>query len=252
MNMKIKKILFLLLLICNKELITAQNIKYGNLNTWFTLLNRVQIGEKWSFSNEIHERMGNLFSEQGYFLERPSIDYHINKNTEFSLGYTYIHSWPFDPYYLPIQKSENNIWEQFLLKYEIGKVKFQNRFRQENRWTDNIVFTNNEYKLEDITYNNRFRFRITANFDLITLKKNDKVIFFCGFDEIWVNQDKYLRPISFGRNWLYLALGFKFKSNTNVQIGYMNQMDKTGNDFINSPIIQTTFQHKLTIKSKKE
>jgi hypothetical protein len=228
--------------------ISAQQITVGNTNTWFLMINRLELSNKWTFTNEIHERTGNLLKTQGQFLLRPSFDFHLNKNIETSIGYSYIHVWPYSPYSLAIQKSENNLWEQVLIKYEIGKIRFQNRFRQENRWFDQIELNNGEYKKNGIDYANRFRFRFIMTFDVYKFEKPGRTLFINLWDEIWFNQDNHLRPTDFTRNWLYLGAGIKFDSKTNLQLAYLNALDKTGTStFIQSSIIQLTFQRNFSL-----
>lgn len=224
---------------------SAQNetILKDNTNTWFTMLNRINLNTKWSVSNEIHERFGAFLNEQGTFLWRPSVDYHVNSSVEFSFGYSYINNKPNDPNPNPkIGVVENNIWEQVLLKHDISKVHFQHRFRQENRWFDTVGQNlDGSYSKTGTDYGNRFRYRLTFNTTLKKLSNNDE-LFFQGFDEIWFSQTDKLAPKAFNRNWLYLGLGYKFNSKSNLQLGYMNQWDVLSNNtFVSTPIIQTTF-----------
>jgi len=223
----------------------AQNetILRDDTNTWFTMLNRLNINSKWSISNELHERLGAFMNEQGTFLWRPSLDYHVNKMIEFSFGYSYINNRPNDPNPSPkIGVVENNIWEQVLLKHDIEKVHFQHRFRQENRWFDTVGQNlDGNFAKTGTDYGNRFRYRLTVNTTVKKLANGDEV-FFQGFDEIWFSQTDKLAPKAFNRNWLYLGLGYKFNPKTNLQLGYMNQWDVIGNNtFVSTPIIQTTF-----------
>lgn len=220
----------------------AQKVINGNTNTWHLLLNRLTLSDKWSITNEVHYRYGDVYKDKGQLLVRPSLDYHLDKNIELNVGYSYIHVWPYEPYNHPLRLTEHNIWTQALLTWKTGKVKFQNRFRQEHRFTDNVVQNvNGEFEKEGTNYTNRFRYRFTASLDVIKLKKREHSIFFNGFDEIWINQSDNLVPLSFARNWLYLGLGYKVDDHTNFQIGYMNQYDyKSDNNYISSPIIQVT------------
>lgn len=230
----------------------SQEFKHGNLNFWFLNINRIQLAEKWSFTNEIHERTGNYFSKQGQFLLRPSIDFHFNKNTEVSIGYSFIHVWPYSPYSLIVQKTENNLWEQLLLKIDIGKWKIQNRFRQENRWYDHFTNLDGIPIKAGVDYGNRFRYRFIVMKDLKEMKSK-KTIFMNVWNELWIYQDKHFRPIDFARNWLYLGIGLRFTNRTNIQLGYLNQIDKVSSlSFIQSDIIQITFQHNFSnIKTKE-
>lgn len=227
------------------QISNAQNetILRDDTNTWFTMLNRLNLNSKWSFSNELHERTGAFLNEHATFLWRPSLDYHLNKGVELNIGYSYINNAPNSPHENPkTNVLENNIWEQILLKHEIGTVNFQHRFRQEHRWYDAVIQnTDGSFSKYGTNYANRFRYRLTLN---TPIKKfpNDKELFFQGFDEVWIPQTNRLAPKSFSRNWLYLGLGYKFNVKTNLQVGYMNQWDiLSNNTFVSTPIIQTTF-----------
>lgn len=222
---------------------SQENIIHDDTNTWFTMLNRLNINEKWSVSNEFHERLGAFLNEQATFIFRPSVDYHFNPNLEVSFGYSYLLNDPNDPY--PTPKSEvheNNIWTQALLKNDIGKVHIQHRFRQENRWYDNIKL-NQDGTTTDLgtKYSNRFRYRFVVNTDLVQFK-NNHALFILAFDEIWLPQTDKLLPKNLSRNWLYGGLGYRFNKKTNLQVGFMNQFDNIGGiNYVSTGIIQTTF-----------
>lgn len=220
-----------------------ETILRDDTNTWFTALNRLNINNNWSVSHEIHERLGSFMNQQGTFLWRPSIDYHVNKNLELSFGYSYVNNKPNDPNPNPkIGVVEHNIWEQALLKHDVENVHFQHRFRQENRWFDSVGQSDNgSYAKTGIDYANRFRYRLTVNTAIKKLSHGNEV-FFQGFNEIWVSQTDHLAPKAFSRNWLYLGLGYKFSSKSNLQLGYMNQWDVLGTTtYVSTPIIQTTW-----------
>ena len=231
----------------------AQTTTYGELSTWFTLLNRVQFAKHWSFSNELHDRHGKVMNVQGIFIERPSIDYLLNKNVEFSVGYSYVNTHSYTPYNLPIPKTENNVWEQVILKNDVGKVHFLHRFRQENRWLDKIVTDGDGSRLDGKIYGNRFRYRFDLSTDIYKIKDSEKAFFFHAFDEFWFTQNKHLLPADFARNWMYLGVGFKFNKSCNIQIGYMNQYDKiNATKYISTSIIQTTFVKNFDFSKKIE
>jgi len=90
----------------------GQEIIDGNLNSWFFQFSRLEISEKWTFTNEVHYRTGQFLSDPGQLLIRPSVDYHLNKEVEFSIGYTFINAEPYEPYSLPAPAVENNLWWQ--------------------------------------------------------------------------------------------------------------------------------------------
>lgn len=227
--------------IFNSQL-SAQEITKGNLNSWFLQYSRFKLGEHWMISNEIHYRTGQFLSDPGLLLIRPSIDFHLNSEVEFSVGYTFVHAEPFEPYSLQAPANENNVWWQAWIKSKIGRVKLQHRFRQEHRWSDKLkADQDGEYQKDGTRFSNRFRYRFTAIFDLFSNDENRSV--FCVlFDEIWLNQNNQLLFTDVNRNWLYGGLGYEFNQNSNLQLGFNYQSDKISDgQFINSPVIQLTY-----------
>lgn len=224
----------------------------GNFSSWFLLLNRFQLTKKWSITNELHERTGSFLSDQGQFLWRPSVDYSLNKNVEFSVGYSLIHVNPYAPYNQPLAYTEHNIWEQAILRWDVGKVHFTNRFRLENRWVPHVG-----KNAEGISYidredrRERFRYRFIVSTDIVKFKK-ENALFFMGWDELWFNMNNKLVPETFARNWLYLGLGYRFNPTTNIQLGYLNQVDRISDTkFIATPIMQLTFVKNFSFIKKE-
>lgn len=220
----------------------AQEIINEDSRTWFLLLNRLTINEKWSVTNEVHERTNQLFSDQGQFLIRPSIDYHLIENAEFSFGYTYVHMWPSEADNIQLENHEHNVWEQINFKFHVGKFEMQNRLRQEHRWVGNITNNGSENKVDGTNYSNRFRFRLTISRDVYQFENKETTLFINAFDELWINQNSRLLPTDFTRNWLYVGAGIAFKKNTKLQFGYMSQFDYISTDkYSSTPILLTTF-----------
>jgi len=229
--------------------IHAQEITDGSLNTWFLQFSRLNLNEKWSFTNELHYRTGEFLSNPGLILIRPSVDYHLNKEVEFSLGYTLVYAEPFEPYSLQAPAFENNLWWQAWIKNKIGNTSLQHRFREEHRWLDNLVQTENgDFEKDGANFVNRFRYRFTVIFDLIKL--NDDALFCVVFDEVWLSQNDQLLFTDLNRNWLYGGLGYRFSKNSNLQLGFNYQSDKVASgEFINSPVIQLSYFHNFHLKS---
>ena len=243
------------LLIFSNTSTFAQTVIKGNVNTWFLLLNRFYLSDKFTLTNEVHERTGDILSDQATFILRPSIDYALNDNVELSVGYSFVRSWPYAPYSQPIPRNEHNIWEQVMLKSTTGRVSIQHRFRFEHRFVDNIVVlfpnVNPHAGIDGTTYSNRFRYRLIVSFDLVRFENNQS-LFFNGFDELWINQANNMMPTSFARNWIYTGLGYKFNNDFNIQLGHMRQQDKTGNNnYISSSIIQLSLFKNFALYKKK-
>ena len=245
-----------ILLLCFLALVSSiraysQQTLEAPTNSWFLLLNRAKLSKHWLVTNEIHQRNQWFFQGKGQFLWRPSLDYRLNDQVEFSLGYSYISTHTAAPYPIPIATKENNIWQQVNLKFDVGKVHFQNRFRQENRWFDHVDDENGTWVIHGDDYANRFRYRLTGTFDVLSLQNGKHALFLNLFDEIWFNQDNRLRPISFARNWAYVGLGYRLDSKTNFQTGYMHQWDQVKGQYIKMDIVQFTISKSFDFSHPK-
>lgn len=247
--------LFSVTLISNNLFAQTNNTTRGNVNSWFLLLNRFYLSEKLTITNELHERTGNFLRDQGTFIFRPSLDYALNDDIEFSVGYSFVRSWPYAPYTQPIPRNEHNIWEQAFIKSKVGKVSIQHRFRFEHRFVDRIVTVPAFIGFDTFTsgsdFSNRFRYRFILSFDIAKINDGKHTIFFNSFDELWINQFDNLMPASFARNWIYTGLGYKFDKDFNIQLGHMHQYDKVGaNNYISSSIIQLSLFKNFDLKKK--
>lgn len=234
LNFSIARACLALAIFCSGLSANAQQTIKADAAAWFTMLNRYQFNEKWSVSMETHERFQGFFKDQGNFLWRPSVDYKLRKEIIASVGYTYITTKFADSDITNNYITENNLWEQILVKQKFEKSSFQHRFRQEHRWVEQAL-------TGGYSFQNRFRYRATYMRGLHTFK-NDDGLFVHVFDELWMNQGTGILPRNFGRNWLYMGLGYAFTDNMNIQTGYMHQFDRLSDElFVYTPIWQSTF-----------
>lgn len=230
-----KRIAITLLLATLSMSTYAQEVE-GEPNAWFFILNHYSVNDNWRIGNEVHVRRYDWVKEQEQFLIRPFVDYILNKDVTFTVGYTYINTSSFGPLPSAISVPENNIWEQVTLNHHVGKLLISHRLRQEHRWIGDIEGDQiSGYDIDGTNFRNRFRYRFTLRHDL------GEKWFAHVFDEFWFHQDG-LKPEAFDRNWLYAGLGYKVGSG-NVQLGYMGQRISVGDQFLEMPTVQLMFQY---------
>ncbi len=120
---------------------------------------------------------------------------------------------------LPKNNNELRIWPQLSLYQLIGKLKIEQRYRAELRFTSN-------------GYRNRFRYRLGLTHPL-GKPKNDVQTFQVSLsNEIFFTDNE---PY-FERNRILASIQFKPSKNNSIQIGYLHQFDykindETGRDF---------------------
>ena len=184
--------------------VAAQQDGTGN---WLMYFGTNKVSDKFSIHTEVQYRNHSITPNNiEQLLLRTGLNYHFSKKASVTAGYGYITSY--------LNESENNgpdirehrIWEQFILTNRVGRVKFEHRYRIEQRF------------IEDY-YRDRFRYRLML---FIPLNNNEliKNTWFIGlYDEIFIKTENKF----FDRNRLYGALGYIFNKDLSVQAGMLHQ-----------------------------
>ncbi len=163
--------------------------------------------DKWSIHTEFQYR-NHTFSPTNpeQLLLRTGLNFHYSKKATVTLGYAYVPSYIYESEQKSPEIEESRIWQQFILTNSVGRIKFEHRYRLEQRFIGNI-------------YKNRFRYRLML-FIPLNKKKIEKGALFLGlYDEVFVNS----KQVFFDRNRLYGALGYQFTKDIGLQVGYLHQ-----------------------------
>lgn len=196
------------------------NIKGQNaeesLGNWLMYFGTHKLNEKYSLHYETQLRNYEIVSNFNQLLPRVGLNYHINKNTSITTGYAWI----------PTQTSmgegfdgdlvtENRIWQQFILKNVINRVKIRHRYRLEQRWIKSQYHLNQINPITNTTYKNRARYMLSLR---IPISKNEESpLFISLYDEIFLN----ISDTPFDQNRLFAALGYQINKQMNCQVGYL-------------------------------
>ncbi len=178
-----------------------------NLGNWFMYFGTHKLSEKYSLHYETQLRNYELVSNFNQLLPRVGLNYHIDKNTSLTAGYAFIPTQNvFDQGWGEEMVAENRIWEQFILKNVVNRMKIRHRYRLEQRWV----------KLgEKTTYKNRARYMLSVKLPIS--KNEDSPLFISLYDEIFLN----ISDNPFDQNRLFAALGYQFNKQMNFQVGYL-------------------------------
>ncbi len=188
----------------------------GTTGGWLMGFNQTRLNDKWSIHTEAQYRSFEIAPNTEQLLLRGGINYHINIpkaiGTAFvTAGYAYVTNYAFDKEQLSgVQVSENRIWQQFLMRNNLGRCLFEHRYRIEQRW---IQSNNNSRYLDRI----RYLLRVTVPLNKKEIEKN--TLFLSFYDEVFI----HLSPTPFDRNRLYGAIGYQFLPNANIQVGCLAQ-----------------------------
>lgn len=197
---------------------TAQNFDLGS---WNILNIKYNHNDQWSAFGEAQLRSLKFYDNFHYYEYKGGINYKAHKNATISLAagsyQTYAEGGDF---VLPKNNDEFRLWPQLVLSQSINKLKIEQRYRTEFRFTSN-------------GYRNRFRYRLGVVYPLGKSQKGYNPYQISASNELFfTDKEPY-----FERNRLQLALGYKPSKSTTIQLGYLKQFDykindETGRDFL--------------------
>lgn len=196
---------------------TAQTTDLGS---WNILNLKYNYTDNLSFFGEAQLRSLKYYSNFHYYEYKGGIDYKVHKNVKLTLGagsyQTYKEGGDF---VLPKNNDEFRLWPQLIFSQSIGKLKIEQRYRAEFRFTSN-------------GYRNRFRYRLGVSYPF-GKEKNEYTPFQINVSNelFFTNKEPY-----FERNRLLFAFNYKPLKSTTLQVGYLHQFDykindETGRDF---------------------
>lgn len=175
--------------------------KFGS---WFMFFSTNRISEKMSIHAEAQYRtyeFGNNFNQ---LLLRSGLNYNITDQAMVTVGYAnIITDGTFTEPAGEENVNENRIYQQFVLRNTVGKLKFSHRYRLEQRFITRPQGNN--------TTEHRARYFLRLTYPL-----NDSW-FVTAYDEVFIN----LQNDFFGQNRLYGALGYHVNNDVSIQMGYL-------------------------------
>ncbi|NMH29236.1 DUF2490 domain-containing protein [Flavobacterium silvaticum] len=195
-------------------MLLACPVFYGqsDLGAWYIYFGSIKPeNSKWSFEPEIQFRNHDLGGDLQQLLVRPAIRYNLETNFSIAAGYAYVLSeaeeTPDNPH------RENRIYEEAILRQEVGRVAIRHRFRYEQRF------------MEDRDFNTRYRYCLFIDIPLNNTSIKEKTIYAALYNEIFINGKRNDdTPSVFDRDRIYLGAGYRLTKNFGIQLGWMNQM----------------------------
>ncbi|VAW20374.1 hypothetical protein MNBD_BACTEROID04-1523 [hydrothermal vent metagenome] len=216
----IKRISLILLIL--PFTLLAQQEEVGN---WLMYFGTNKISDKYSIHTEIQYRNYTITpNNTEQLLLRTGLNYHFSKRATVTAGYAYIPSYVYESEQKSPETEEHRIWQQFILTNKIGNVKFEHRYRIEQRWVNQ-------------DYRNRLRYRLMLFVPLNKPVIEEGSLFLGLYDEIFINT----KETFFDRNRLYGALGYQYNKATSLQVGMMHQqVNNTGKWYLQFALVFNT------------
>jgi long-subunit fatty acid transport protein len=185
------------------------NAQTFQLGSWNILNLNYSFNENLSFFGEGQLRSLKFYTQFHYYEFKGGISYRVHKNVKLTLGagsyQTYKEGGDF---ILPKNNDEFRIWPQLALSQPIGKLKIEQRYRAELRFTSN-------------GYRNRFRYRLGVSYAFGKERDEYKPY------QVSISNELFFTTTEpyFERNRTLVALNYKPSKNTMLQLGYLHQFD---------------------------
>ncbi|WP_083549940.1 DUF2490 domain-containing protein [Chitinophaga jiangningensis] len=212
----IRKISCLLMVAFLCQTATAQDMTHAYQN-WYTYFGTAKLNSKFAIPFDVQLRLRDGFSDKGQLLIRGGLQYSLNKQHHILLGYAYV------PTYNGTADSwlpEHRIYQQYI--YKAPRLDMTHRFRLEQRWVGQPNATAPYKPVDDWKYGNRTRY---FNRTVLPFRKKPATPYVALQEEIFLNLwGNEINNIFFDQNRFLAAIGYQFKPDLRVDIGYMNQL----------------------------
>lgn len=193
----------------------------SGLGSWNIMNLKYTLNEKWSFFGEAQIRSLQFYNQFHYHEYKAGVNYKVHPNVLLTLAAgdydTYKEGGNFKT---PRNNDEFRLWPQISLTQSIKRLKIDQRYRAEFRFTTN-------------GYRTRYRYRAGVSYPFGKSKKDFKPLILNASNELFfTGKEPY-----FERNRLLVSLGFKINKELTMQMGYLHQFDykindETGRDFL--------------------
>lgn len=193
----------------------------AELGSWNVLHLKYNHSKKISYFSELQLRSLKLYDHFHYHEVKGGVTLSLIDGFAFTLGLgnyqTYAEGGNFET---PKNNNELRIWPQIVFSQTVKKIKIEQRYRAEMRWTSN-------------GYRNRFRYRLGIMYPFGTVKKGFKPFQLGVSNELFFTNNE---PF-FERNRIQFTFNHRLSQQLMLQLGYVHQFDykindETGRDFL--------------------
>lgn len=199
----------------------TERVVENNQNFWFSHWGDHHVAEKWSVHSEFHIRRAELGAAPQQLLIRPAVNFHLNDQVKFTVGYSYYENYGFGEFPIRFSNWEHHIYEQVQTTHRMGKLAMAHRFRMEHRWIAQLVpsVTGDEGVFDGYSTSNRMRYRAWLAYPLNkkeTLSAN-------AYWELFLVTQAANGVDRFNQNRLAAMLGYRVSKELKILVGYLQQ-----------------------------
>lgn len=181
----------------------------NHLGTWNILNVKWTLSQRWSLFAEPQLRSLRFYDHFHYYEVKGGVQFNLNPHFSFVFGFGEYHTYQEGGDFVRPQASDEfRTWWQLTMKQNLARLKFDHRYRAEQRWTQK-------------GYRNRFRYRLGLNVPLNKTKSAPGAWYLTSSDEIFFTD----RAPYFERNRFFAGAGYVANPWLTLQAGWMRQFD---------------------------
>jgi uncharacterized protein DUF2490 len=177
----------------------AQKQVANQFNSWWTYAGNHKISSKFSVHTFYSFRRNEFVKNWQQSLLRLGLNYHLNEKVILTPGYDWVVNFPYGEQPLPRQITAHRIFEQLILKNNVGRTGVINRFKLEQRFID---IGNDNIFLQ------RFRYKLAVNLPINKKALGDNTFFISATNELFINYGRGTYNHYFDQNRAYIGLGY--------------------------------------------
>lgn len=261
---RFQKIMLLFAIVFSGFKLSAQSTQVREFDRneigWVAVVGSMRFTERWGMHNEYQWRRVGFGKFWQQSLIRTGLNYHLNPNALFRVGYGHIETFPYAEFTInPYGKhfTEHRAFQMFQLSQSLGKTTFTHRYLLEQRWLGS--YSDMTLKKEDLwNYVNRLRYMVRFQFPLYSTPSVSGKIYGLVYDEVMIGFGKNVRENVFDQNRIGLQLGFVINPQLKVEAGYFNQILQLGREVNGLNVFQqnsgflVNFTHAIDFRNKTE
>jgi hypothetical protein len=197
---------------------------------WLASFNTIKTSKKTSIHFDAQLRSSDEIEKLQTILLRPGLNYHIASNKIATLGYALIANRVVLRNYDELV-TEHRLWEQFIYTHKIKSFVITHRFRVEQRFIKKLTQAPTDFIYRDNIFAQRFRYFVRAIIPMTSIKPFSRGPFISVQNELFFNitNKAALNDHLFDQNRLLAGLGFRFRPQFDMELGFLQQKIKGRN-----------------------
>ncbi|UOR05449.1 DUF2490 domain-containing protein [Hymenobacter aerilatus] len=196
---------------------TPTRLNDPNFNAWLMFFSDARLSQRWGVHTEAQWRRYQGVRRPQQDFVRAAANYYVNDALMLSAGYAYALTHRYGEHPAASRFPEHRLYQQVLLRDNLGRVQLQHRYRQEQRW---VRFAGDDA----YSYLNRSRYQLRLAVPLTGTIIQAQTPYLAAYNEVFVGFGRNVTGNVFDQNRTYFAFGYQLSAATAVETGYLYQV----------------------------